>query len=198
MGKISKIHARLLGRKHTGTSASVIVTPRTLPEPIPEPSAATVDGKPKKQVIFMSRDMVSRYNFDPTDVLISISDTDATTPYLDVQPREVLSLAFHDHVTRADIAAFGWRQMSCEDGAKIAAFVTKFIDTPNIIVHCNYGQSRSKAAALAIGEIDDRIVLHINDRGYTRKYNRRDGTFYNRRVYELIRIEFERSLIDSA
>lgn len=129
----------------------------------------------RKKVIFMSRADVSVYRFKPDDVLVSISDTNTEAPFLSHQPEEVCELHFNDHVTSQDVA-MGLRWMSPEDGIKLADFVLKHTDKPNIIVHCNYGESRSKAVAMAINAFDeDRRVLRIDYRGRMVAYRKDDN-----------------------
>lgn len=60
----------------------------------------------------------------------------------------------------------------------------------NIIVHCKYGQSRSKGVALAIEKMTKRDVLYANSNGRLRKYREEDDDgYYNRRAYELVLME---------
>lgn len=71
-------------------------------------------------------------------------------------------------------------------------FVSEVItDKQNIIVHCNYGQSRSKAAAIAINIMTGRSILHCDDYGRIAQYKEGDRSFYNRRVYGMILTEYE-------
>ncbi|BAW19242.1 hypothetical protein [Ralstonia phage RP31] len=119
----------------------------------------------KRNVIFMGRDIASGYRFRPDDVCISITDTHAEPPQFFHPPKEVLHRGFHDHVTAYDEHHFKHRWAQIADGEAIVDFVLKHTDSPNIIVHCNYGQSRSKAAALAIAEFTGRNVLYANRDG---------------------------------
>lgn len=194
MIKISKIHARLhktiLGRLYPAKH-------KAAEQPLPViPSSDIHDdgpkGKPMKRVAFMSRPAVQSHPFGPEDVLISISDSGMEPPVLKYQPLEVLALAFSDSVTEKEVHELGWRKMDHEDGKKVVEFVLKHTDAPNIIVHCNLGESRSKGAALAISEITDRIAFHVCDRGRITQHEEKQYDFYNRRVYELILMEHMR------
>lgn len=192
--KISRIHARLqkavLGKifhvdQHAEDETGKVAASLGIHDGDPK-------HEPKKRVMFMGRDTVRRHKFNPEDVLISISDSGIEPPLLSHQPLEVLALAFHDHVTANEIKDLGWRQMNREDGIKIVEFVLKHTDAPNIIVHCNVGESRSKGAALAISEITDRSTLHVSDNGRITNYKRREHDYFNRRVYEMILMEHMR------
>lgn len=184
--KISKIHARLMGK--------LFPKPPTIEELITTaPSVSVHDGEPKnkfmKRVVFMSRSAVAGHEFGPDDVLISISDSDMGPPELFHQPREVLALSFNDHVTPYEEKEYGWRQMNREDGYKVVQFALKHENSPNIVVHCNVGESRSKGAALAIAEFTGRVALHMSDRGRVTQHERTRYDFFNRRVYEMILME---------
>lgn len=121
--------------------------------------------------------------------LVSISDSGMEPPVLKHQPLEVLALSFNDSVTESETRDLGWKKMDREDGKKVVEFVLKHKDAPNIVVHCNVGESRSKGAALAIGEITKRSILHANDFGRVTNYKPHDNSYFNRRVYELILME---------
>lgn len=186
--KLSKIQQRLAGN---------IIPPRrsvfAQPAAVVSQSVKQEDAisGPKKRVIFMSREVVKSYRFDPAkDVLISISDTDARLPYLSQQPLETLALFFHDDPSVQEERE-GHRWIMAEDGEKIVNFVLKHEDCNNIIVHCNYGQSRSKAAAIAISNMTGRSILHSDDYGRIAQYKESANSHYNRRVYEMILSEYE-------
>lgn len=128
-----------------------------------------------KRVIFMSRQDAAQYEYTADDVLISISDTGVLPPAFVHQPQDIVALAFHDHVDYGG-SNLGHRWMIMEDGNKIADFVLKHTDKRNIIVHCNYGESRSRAVAMAIHScMSDRAVLRVNDRGNMVAVNKNDG-----------------------
>lgn len=138
-----------------------------------------------KRVIFMSRADVAHYRFrKDKEVLISISDTNTEAPYLENEPGDILKLNFNDHVTSQDVR-MGLRWMNMEDGLAAAAFVRKHTDKQNIIVHCNYGESRSKAMAMAIAAAEDRRVLRINAAGNCVAYREKDD-IGNSRVYSIM------------
>lgn len=142
-----------------------------------EPFDATAkDPMAPQKVIFMSRAMASQYRFRPEDVCISITDTHNQPPEFFHKPKEVLHVAFHDHVTAAEEHHFKHRWATVEDGRAIVDFVLKHKDSPRVIVHCNYGQSRSKAAALAIAEFTGRNVLYANHNGYVVAYRPDDDS----------------------
>lgn len=141
--------------------------------------------KAPKRVIFMSRQDASVYSFrKDKDVVISISDTQTEAPHFAHEPGDILKLNFNDHVTSQDVA-MGLRWMNMEDGLAAAAFVRKHTDKQNIIVHCNYGESRSKAMAMAIAAAEDRRVLRINSMNNTVAYREKDD-IGNRRVYSIM------------
>lgn len=135
-----------------------------------------------KRVYFMSRNDASGYPFRPDDVVISITDTHDQPPQFFHQPKEVLHRAFHDHVTAYSEHHHGHRWCRLEDGEAIVEFVQKHKDAPNIIVHCNMGQSRSKAAAIAIGELTGRDVKFMHYRTGQLVAYRDDGDHGNHRV----------------
>jgi predicted protein tyrosine phosphatase len=139
--------------------------------------------KAPRRVTFMSRAEASSYQFREGEVLISISDTLTEPPALKHQPSDMLALHFNDHVTSMDIE-LGMRWMRPEDGLAIAEFVRKHTDKRNVIVHCNYGEMRSKAVAMAIAAAEERRVLHVNWRGATVAY-REKSDVGNRRVYAI-------------
>lgn len=139
--------------------------------------------KAPKKVIFMSRVDAMDHEFRDCEVLISISDTKTAAPAFKHPPQDMLELHFNDHVTYVD-EGLGLRWMMMEDGVKIAEFVAKHTDKRNIIVHCNYGESRSKAVAMAIAAYTDRRVLRVNSFGRTQAY-RENHDKGNSRVYTI-------------
>lgn len=122
-----------------------------------------------KKVTFMSRTDAMDHVYRDCEVLISISDTKTAAPTFKHPPQDMLELHFNDHVTYLD-EGLGLRWMMMEDGKAIAEFVAKHTDKRNIIVHCNYGESRSKAVAMAIAAFTDRRVLRVNSWGKTQAY----------------------------
>ena len=187
--KISRIHARIMSK--------LSPKPPTVDEFVAATPAAGIrdgdpKGKPMKRVAFMSRSAVQRHAFGYDDVLISISDSGIEPPGLSHQPKEVLALAFHDHVSDSEVKELGWRKMNHADAKTVVEFVLKHENSPNIVVHCNVGESRSKAVALAIAEFTERVVFHMSDRGRITQHERTQYDFFNRRVYELILMEHMR------
>ena len=182
--KISKIHARV----HKTILNRLCPTRPQEVRPIIGDSGVT-ENVVNKRILYMSRDAVERHKFNHDDVLISISDSDMGPPELFHQPREVLALSFNDHVTPYEEKEYGWRQMNREDGYKVVQFALKHENSPNIVVHCNVGESRSKGAALAIAEFTGRVALHMSDRGRVTQHERTQYDFFNRRVYEMILME---------
>lgn len=141
--------------------------------------------KAPKKVVFMSREDVKSYDFNGHDeVLISISDTKTSPPAITSSPRDALYLHFNDHVTMQD-EAMGLRWIQFEDGEKIADFVLKHTDKRNIIVHCNYGESRSKAVAVAIGQHTKRPVLRMNSYGQIQAFLDKND-WGNGRVHSIV------------
>lgn len=185
--KISKIHARV----HKTILNRLCPTRPQEVRPIIGDSGVT-ENVVNKRILYMSRDAVERHKFNHDDVLISISDCGVDAPELSSQPLDMLVLAFNDSVTSHDVHELGWKRMDNSDGLKIVEFVLKHTDAPNIIVHCNLGESRSKGAALAISEITKRDVLHVDDAGRITNHKEREYDYYNRRVYEMILMEHMR------
>lgn len=185
--KISKIHARV--RK--------TILNRLNPTRSQEVRAVLDDGKVtenvvNKRILYMSRDAAERHKFNHDDVLISISDCGVDAPDLSSQPLDMLVLAFNDSVTSYDVNELGWKRMDNDDGLKIVEFVLKHENSPNIVVHCNVGESRSKGVALAISKITERIAFHVSDRGRITQHQEKEYDFFNRRVYEMILMEHMR------
>lgn len=190
--KISKLHQRLQEKAQYNRSAFAVpqaVLPAKVRE---EDEVRAANGDAPKRVYFMSRDAVKTHRFEKGDIVISISDTGTAPPEFLRKPEEVevLALNFHDYVTSAEERQFGWRHCHMDDGDKIAEFVLKHTDAPNVIVHCNYGQSRSKAAALAIRDETMREVWHATVTGRFTKY-KDNGDTGNSRLYDIIRCAFE-------
>lgn len=143
----------------------------------------------KKRIVVMSRCAVSRYNFKLNDILISISDSDMTTPELEYTPLDVLSLSFNDYVTEYGSEKYNWREMDSADGNNIIKFISKHKDCNDIVIHCNLGESRSKGAALAISKITNRPVFHISDTKRITEYVENEYSYFNKHVYKLILTE---------
>lgn len=178
--KISRIHQRVMNKlKLPKGLAKAIVSRQYAPdEPIDET---------KKRVTFMSQEVAQQHRYDPEkDVLISIGDCDVPELRFFHPPKEVLTVRFNDSIERHQ-EGLGYRLMGREDGKKIVEFVLKHENAQNIIVHCKYGQSRSKGVALAIAEATKRTVLYANSMGRLRRYREADDDgYYNRRAYELV------------
>lgn len=171
------------------------VYPKEVLEEMVDNSSLPLDHK---RVIFMSRNDASGYPYRPGDAIISITDTHAEPPQFFRKPDnvEVLHRGFHDHVTVRSEAQ-GERWCRIEDGEAIVEFVHKHKDAPTIVVHCNMGQSRSKAAALAIAEFTKRAVKCYNREGRLVAY-RDDGDDGNRRVWSCImHAEMDREEVES-
>jgi predicted protein tyrosine phosphatase len=147
---------------------------------------ATVAGNNANQrVIFMSRDAAARYPYTADDVLISISDTFGQPPEFTTQPQDIVAVDFHDYIPYAG-SNEGHHWMTVEQGIEVANFVLKHTDKRNIIVHCKYGQSRSKAVAMAISAcMPERAVMRINDYGNLVAYTEKDDVG-NHRVHSIM------------
>lgn len=190
--KISKLHQRLQEKAQAKRSVFAI-PPVTLPTKVREEDEVRIaNGDAPKRVYFMSREAVKFHRFEKDDIIISISDTGVEPPKFLRKPdeAEVLALNFHDYVTPTEEKQFKWHISTMEDGEKIAEFVLKHTDAPNVIVHCNYGQSRSKAVALAIRDETMREVWHADIMGRFTKY-KDDGSDGNGRLYSIVRCAFE-------
>ncbi len=139
------------------------------------------------RVIFMSRDDVMSHKFNAAeDVLISISDTGVSPPALSSAPKDMVAIDFHDWVdVQGERQGHHW--ITQEQALQVAQFVQKHTDVRNIIVHCNYGESRSKGVAMAIhhhAEEPKRSVFHTN-RGSIVPYHE-NGDVGNSRAYHLV------------
>lgn len=192
--KPSKIQNRLAG-KAPGVRRSVFANPHVIMSAKVRAEEAYYGDKPgenNKKVIFMGRAAASDYRYKPEDVVISICDCTAKNPEFSAYPpKDVLNLKFQDHVTTHEATQYGWHWMMAEDGEKIAEFVQKHTDTDTIIVHCNYGQSRSKAIAITIAEYTGRKLLHANDFGHITHYLNKDTDLGNHRCGDIVRMGFE-------
>ena len=100
----------------------------------------------------------------PNTVLISITDYDdeankfSQTTWL----KEILEIQFND------VEAGGFRCITKENAAEIADFVLRMgFDVKRIIVHCEFGQSRSAGVAAAISNF---LEGHDNSIFINRKY----------------------------
>ena len=178
MAKVSKMQQRVNNKVNGVVNPSLVS--RFYPPPV---KPKTVDMKSaEKKVIFMSRNAASFYQYQPGDVLISVSDSGKTPPDLAKQPAEVLALDFHDEVYTKAESDLGWRRANMEDGAKIAEFVLKHTDATNILIHCNYGEQRSKGIAFAISDFTGRHLHTVNSGGSVVEYNPNLGGIGNDRL----------------
>jgi predicted protein tyrosine phosphatase len=139
----------------------------------------------EKRVIFMSRDTAARYPFTADDVLVSISDTFVKPPEFTTPPQDSVAVDFHDYIPYAG-SNEGHHWITFEQGIDIANFVLKHTDKRNIIVHCNYGESRSKAVAMAIKAcMPERAVMRSNNYGNLVAYTEKDDVG-NHRVHSIM------------
>lgn len=141
---------------------------------------------PRKNVLFMSRSSARDFPYTKDDALISISDTNEAMPSFTHTPGEILDLHFHDEVYTKAEHDMGWRRPQRADATAIAQFLLKHTDKTNIIVHCRYGEQRSKAVALAIAECADRRVLKVMDSGSVVAYKKDHNDVGNQRLFELV------------
>jgi hypothetical protein len=151
-----------------------------------EQEEATEAGKNANQrVIFMSRNTAARYPFTADDVLISISDTSVQPPEFTTPPQDIVAVDFHDYIpSYGGDPSHHW--MTVEQGIEVANFVLKHTDKRNIIVHCNYGESRSKAVAMAIKAcMPERAIMRSNDHGNLVAYTEKDDVG-NHRVHSIM------------
>lgn len=187
MIKISKLQQRLASGKNK--RRSVFAQPAAVMSQSVYKEDET--NGPIKRVIFMGRDVVKGYRFNENDVVISVSDCDTPVPVFEHRPKEVLRLSFQDYVTELERKQFGWHWMKAGDGDLIAEFVQKNKDADTIVVHCNYGQSRSKAIAIVIAEYTKRKLLYVNDFGSIVAYRPGNASNGNSRVGDITRCGFE-------
>jgi rhodanese-related sulfurtransferase len=172
MAKISKIQQRLQANRSIVPITVIAEEPREVVAGLSTGEAP--DGI--KRVIFMSRDLASSYRFGENDVVVSITDTHDQPPKFFHEPKEVLHRGFHDHVTAYDEHHHKHRWARVEDGEAIVDFVLKHKDSPTIVVHCNMGQSRSKAAAISIAGHTRRRILYADRDGRVVVYRADDDS----------------------
>lgn len=182
--KASKLQQRLSGQD-TSRGRSYFAKPATVLSAAEKEADEKALSAPKR-VIFMSRHEASYYPFEPEDVLISICDTGEDGPKLSKEPKDHITIDFHDYVDRGGEAQ-GHHWITAEQAHQIAQFVQKHTDVRNIIVHCNYGQSRSKAVAFAIHHHaePERSILRSNSNGILVPY-KENSDVGNHRVYSLV------------
>lgn len=138
------------------------------------------------RVAFMSREFASVHSYMSGDIIISITDTHAQPPTFFRKPDDVpvLHRGFHDYVSiRSETQGDRWCRI--EDGEAIVKFIKEHKPTGDIIVHCNMGQSRSKAAAIAIAEYTGRTLYWVDRNGKILKWVD-DGDSGNHRVYSAV------------
>ena len=200
MKPMSKIQRRLAGldpkRNSHGLSKGLraIVRPAT-PASIKAKEEEQAAWDNPKRVIFMSRDDVKRFDFDcMNDVLISISDTGVCQPAISKSPKDLLAIDFHDWVPSNAPEEHHWYM--AEQARQVAAFVLKHTEIRNVLIHCNYGESRSKAMALAIKRYTNRSIFKY-EHGYTRPY-KENGSTGNERVFDLTAMMLLRHSEDDA
>lgn len=184
--KPSKIQQRLAGLAGHGPYARhgshAIVTRISAKEQKQKKDAVEAALANPKRVIFMSRDDASCYRFNADeDVLISISDTGVSAPAISHVPKDMLAIDFHDHVYSNSPEEHRWYMR--DQAKQVAQFVIKHTDIRNIVIHCNYGEQRSKAMALAIKHDTKRSVFKCTG-GIVKPYLE-SGNKGNERVYDL-------------
>ncbi len=175
MVKLSKVQQRLQGAR----GAVKKVEEKRVAVDLSDPNL--------KKVIFMGREIAAGYPYHPEDVVVSITDTHAQPPEFFRKPKEVLHRAFHDHVTAYDEHHYKHRWCLQADGDAIVDFVMRHQDAKTIVVHCNMGQSRSKAAAIVIAQETGRALLYADKDGRVVAYRRdEDDEDYNHRVFSAV------------
>jgi predicted protein tyrosine phosphatase len=180
--KSSKLQQRLNGTNNIQGRSFSVKPPTVLSAAQKEANQKALDAP--KRVIFMSRQEAEYHPFDLEDVLISICDTGVAAPTLIKEPKERIVVDFHDYVSRGGEAA-GHHWITHEQAMEIAQFVQKHTDVRNIMVHCNYGESRSKAVAMAIHHHKGRSILRSNSNGIIVPYQE-NSDVGNQRVYSLV------------
>lgn len=178
--QMSKIQRRLAGLPATTNRFpnTTIVLRKTEQEVTAEQAA----WDNPRRVIFMSRDDAKAHTYNShEDVLISISDTGVAQPAITSSPKDILAIDFHDHIWSDTPKEAHWYMI--EQAEQVAQFVHKHTDIRNILVHCNYGESRSKAMALAISKMTGRSIMRSTG-GSIRPYKTNDDVG-NHRVYSL-------------
>lgn len=181
MRKPSKMQERLAGKKHGSLVSSIN---RSHGSNKSYENYVAKDGE--KTVIYMSRDAVHRYQFKTGDILISISDTKTDMPDLPLLKQnniDYVDLHFDDYVTTLD-TQLGLRQFTREDADLIGDLLKRNTDARNIIVHCNYGESRSRAVAIAISHMLDYTPLTYSITGRLCEHDERQRG--NDRVMSLV------------
>lgn len=183
MKPMSKIQRRLAGLspKPNPYGLRAIVRPATEASIKAKVEEQAAWDNPKR-VIFMSRDDAKRFDFDcMNDVLISISDTGVCQPAISKAPKDLLAIDFHDWVPSNAPEGQHWYMR--EQAVQVVEFVRKHTDIRNVLIHCNYGESRSKAMALAIKHDTDRSIFKCEN-GVVRPF-KENGSTGNERVYDL-------------
>lgn len=193
--KLSKLHQRMQANQQRMQSSYHKPSPSRSVFADPPAIHSASDAKPAaegatKRVYFMSRELAQRHRYEEGDVVISISDTGVAAPQFYREPSAVLALNFHDYVTPTEERQFKWRLSNMEDGEKIVDFVLKHTCAANVIVHCNYGQSRSKAVAYAISKETGREIWYPNsfNRFVKHEYTGDEG---NGRLRDIVLCAFE-------
>lgn len=176
MNKTSKIQQRLANKGRVPVSRTAVFPPAK--------EVPFEDGK--KYVTYMSRDTVTRYAFKEDDILISISNSDAQPPAFVTPPKEMLALHFNDYVDALERER-GIKSFSPEIAEEIAQFLKRNTDARNIIVHCNYGESRSRAVALCIAETLEYEALTLSNTGNLTRHKQYHGRGNDRVYYSLFR-----------
>ena len=100
------------------------------------------------QIRFVPRKMAAAHTPVPGAVLISIHDR-SEPPLTPLEGwADVLTLRFHD----TDGSQMGLEVFSDAQAREVLQFVDAHRDCPEVVVHCQMGQSRSAAIALYLSE----------------------------------------------
>lgn len=152
MSKPSKMQLRLAIPKHQrqALGAMPFREHRSRARYVEPSKTKEVTPKEGRRVVFMSRPCVKRYQFNPDDVLISISDPGDGVPELSTEPKAVLHMGYMAYPTRED--KLNGNEFGSARALQVATFLKLNTDTGNIIVHCSYGEQRSFAMAMVLAE----------------------------------------------
>lgn len=128
---------------------------------------------------FLSRELASKYTPKPGAVLIAIHDISESPLKAYPAWRDALHLRFHD----TDGSAMGLEVFAPHQAQSVLGFVARHSACSELVVHCSAGRSRSAAVALFLAEEAKVPCLKVNQ-----PVTRQSWPYYNRRVYEVLRL----------
>ena len=129
------------------------------------------------RVIFLPRAIAAQWRPKPGSVLVSIHDRSEEP--LKPQPgwTDTLWLRFHD----TDGQLMGLEVFDTDHAQRLLTFVKQHVDAPELVVHCQMGQSRSAAVALYFAEREGVPCFKEQTPVSFANWNQ-----YNRKVYAVL------------